>query len=369
MTPSIDFEVPIIAGQAKGQRQQPEAAEAQSSIMPEDMQENRAWVSKHIDFFGEMIPIHLPRELGLEELESWTPFQNWKTTLRQNLELQSSPAHSFFAHPYSLREIEIQSVDRFGPRIGFVKLKAAILRDELPGDDKGADCTSSRQQPSLALPGISFLRGASVAILMILRPRDSRRERYVVLTEQPRIPAGSLAFLEIPAGMLDDGEGGSFFVGPAAAEVEEETGFRIPRGELVDMTALALAGSEHPEAQGLDRAMYPSPGGCDESIALLLWEKELDRQEIEDLRGKLAGQRRQSEMITLRVKPYEDLWKEGARDAKTLAAWALYEGLNRSDILEKHLRERAQKEWFHRIEAEQQNEVRMEGGAANAISV
>lgn len=38
-------------------------------------------------------------------------------------------------------------------------------------------------------------------------------------------------------------------------------------------------------------------------------------------------------MITLRVVGYEDLWREGARDAKTLAAWALYEGLNREGAI------------------------------------
>jgi hypothetical protein len=41
-------------------------------------------------------------------------------------------------------------------------------------------------------------------------------------------------------------------------------------------------------------------------------------------------------MITLHVKEYEALWRDGARDAKTLAAWALYEGLNRSGELQKY---------------------------------
>jgi ADP-sugar diphosphatase len=69
----------------------------------------------------------------------------------------------------------------------------------------------------------------------------------------------------------------------------------------------------------------------------------LDRQEIEDLRGKLTGQRRQGEMITLRLCEYEDLWREGARDAKTLAAWALYEGLNRAGVIQEELMHRRKK--------------------------
>ncbi|CAN8096104.1 unnamed protein product [Discula destructiva] len=299
----------------------------------------RSWLLRTIDFFGTPIPINMPEGITLEELngspthKGWTPFLTWKNTLHQNLELQKNADHAFHEHPYSLRKIEVQSFDRFGPRIGFAKINATILRDELPGDHGDSPIPRPKCAPSL--PGIALLRGDSVAVLMILRPRDSREERYVVITEQPRIPAGSLSFLEIPAGMIENDE----FRPAARKEIEEETGFKIPANELINMTELALQNSEHAETN-LRQAMYPSPGGCDESIAIFLWEKELDRQEIEDLRGKLTGLRKQSEMITLRVKPYEDLWKEGARDAKTLAAWALYEGLNRSDILENYLQER-----------------------------
>lgn len=251
--------------------------------------------------------------------------------LRQNLSLQDNPDHSFRKHKYSVRGIEVQSVTRFGPKkIGFVKLNATIERDALSEGYHGPEVRSSLQ-----LPGTAFLRGGSVDILMILRPIGSYQERYVVLTEQPRIPAGSLTFLEIPAGMIEN----DTFKFAAAKEVEEETGFKIPIDELVDMTDPALQNSEHSK-QNLNNAMYPSPGGCDESIALFVWEKELDRMEIEELRGRLTGVRKQDEMITLRVRPYEDLWKEGARDAKTLAAWALYEGLTRSGILEKYWKEK-----------------------------
>ena len=42
-------------------------------------------------------------------------------------------------------------------------------------------------------------------------------------------------------------------------------------------------------------------------------------------------------MIKLHVINYEDVWREGARDAKTLAAWALYEGLNREGAIKREL--------------------------------
>lgn len=51
-------------------------------------------------------------------------------------------------------------------------------------------------------------------------------------------------------------------------------------------------------------------------------------------------ERSQGEMITLRLCEYEDLWREGARDAKILAAWALYEGLNRGGLLQKEIQKR-----------------------------
>lgn len=284
------------------------------------------WKEDEIDFFEKKIPVYLPNSITRKELEEMKAFANWKKTLHANLALQDDKDHAFHEHPYSLRSIEVKSVTKFDKgKIGFIKIDAAVERDPFPGDDE-------RDIPK-ALPGTAFLRGGSVAMLMILRPKDSRDERYVILTEQPRLPAGSLQFLEIPAGMLDEED--KHFSGAAAKEIEEETGFKIPTSELINMTKLALGGSGHPEVS-LQSAMYPSPGGCDEYIALFLWEKELDRQEIEDLRGRLTGERTQSEMITLHVKEYEALWRDGARDAKTLAAWALYEGLNRSGELQKY---------------------------------
>ena len=59
---------------------------------------------------------------------------------------------------------------------------------------------------------------------MILQPDDvpssNEDEKRAILTIQPRIPAGSLAFPEIPAGMIDDS---GTFAGAAAKEIEEDT--------------------------------------------------------------------------------------------------------------------------------------------------
>ncbi len=241
---------------------------------------------------------------------SFKPFTDWAESLKISLALQENEGHPFHDAPYTLRSVDIQSVDWFGPtKLGFVKLNAEVRNDN-----------------SQSLPGVAFLRGGSVAMLMILRPSDSNSERWVVMTEQPRIPASSLTFWEIPAGMIDDKTGD--FAGAAAQEIEEETGLVVPQRELIDLTKLAL--EETLVDEDLQPAMYPSPGGCDEYIAIFLWEKVLDRQEIEDLKGKLTGLRTQGEKIKVRILDYEKLWKVGARDAKTLAAWSLYEALKRS---------------------------------------
>lgn len=145
------------------------------------------------------------------------------------------------------------------------------------------------------------------------------------MTIQPRIPAGSLAFPEIPAGMLDDS--GSF-AGGAAKEIQEETGLSVPQNELIDMTSLALQSVKEPEdGEALQKAVYPSAGGSDEFFPLFLCQKQMPRRDIEGLQGRLTGLRQDGEKITLKVVPLKDLWKEGLRDGKTLAAWALYKGL------------------------------------------
>jgi len=258
-------------------------------------------------------------------LLAYKPFVEWVEQLKRSLDLQtkedgsSGEKHPFYKDPYELKSIHIQAVDFFGPtRIGFLKYGAVIQSKKL--NDKG--------QP-MELPGKIFMRGGSVGMLMILRPKDASEERWVIMTEQARIPAGSLSFLEIPAGMIDENTHNVKLA--AATEIEEETGLKINQDDLVNMTELALKDSDSPEQ--LKEAMYPSPGGSDEYIALFLWEQEMERLEIESLREKLTGDKKQGEMITLRLIPYNNLWKVAARDAKTMVSWALYESLKRAGIL------------------------------------
>lgn len=282
-----------------------------------------------------------------EEIGNFKAFQEWKKTMQDNLRRQKTDdKHPHHARPCSLKSIHISSITRFPPgasglsSIGFVKMDAWIQRDpaeeQKPKSMAGAEEAKDPNAPPTfpinydnTLYESVFSRGGSIAVLMILRPSDKRSERWVILTEQSRVPACSLRFVEISAGMMDAENN---FKGVAAREIEEETGLKIPESELINMIELALDGSNDPE--NLVKAMYPSPGGCDEHISLFLWEKVMDGVHIEALKGKITGLRMAGEAITLRLEKYDNLWKVGARDAKTLGAWALYEGLSNSDILD-----------------------------------
>ncbi|CZR52917.1 related to nucleoside diphosphate-sugar hydrolase of the MutT (NUDIX) family [Phialocephala subalpina] len=248
-------------------------------------------------------------------LLKFTAFDNWAETLKKDLELQNDNKHPFHEHPFSLRAIQIQTVNWWGKGdepLGFLMMKTIIKNDK-----------------DHELPGIVFLRGGSVAVLMILNSEERKEEKFVVMTMQPRVPAGNLSFWEIPAGMLDD-EAKKVIL-KARKEIEEETGLTIPYDEFKDMTKMALESATTNDNS--QPAMYPSPGGSDEYIHLLVWEKEMDEKNIMDLREKLTGLRAQGELITLKLVRYEDLWREGARDSKTVASWALYEGLKREGKL------------------------------------
>jgi ADP-sugar diphosphatase len=205
------------------------------------------------------------------------------------------------------------------------------------------------------LPGSIFLRGPSVAMLVLLVPDDVEagsaqegEERRVILTVQPRVPAGSLGFVELPAGMVDNGT----FAGAAAREIEEELGLVIEESDLTNLSDLAgeaiQKGSHLQQQEGsgnssgsgsvdadedLPDAVYPSAGGCDEFIPVFVHERRVPRSSLDEWTGKLTGLRDDGEKITLKLAKMKDLWKEGRRDAKCLAAVALWEGLKREGKL------------------------------------
>ncbi|KAF2686434.1 NUDIX family hydrolase [Lentithecium fluviatile CBS 122367] len=271
--------------------------------------------------------VYLPEngKTSKDDVLNFPAFKDWLKRLLYNLQRQEDEAHEFHSNKYRLTEIDVQAADWFTKtRLGFLKIQAKV--------ENGA---------GESLPGAVFLRGGSVGILLILEaydPKDPQRrfEQQTIVTIQPRIASGSLALAEIPAGMLD---GKGDFAGKAADELKEEVGIEIKEDDLFDMSKLATeqiptypwakGKTPGPLSESIENSMYPSAGGCDEFLPLMLCQKRLTVEHMEKLDGKKTGLRKEGERIRLRLVPLKDLWKEGGRDAKALAALALYESLKR----------------------------------------
>jgi hypothetical protein len=192
---------------------------------------------------------------------------------------------------FTIRSIHIQSVDMFGPtKIGFIKFKADVV-----------DSTGK------FVAGIVFMRGGSVAILTVLHCEG---KDYAVMTVQPRFCTGSFEFMEVPAGMLD---GSGNFAGVAAIEMKQELGFEIKDGDLKSLSELS----------GNPDGMYLTPGGSEETMRFFLCEKDVTQAEMDAMEGRLGGELSEGEQITLKIIPFEDLWK--VADAKTVVAYTLYQ--------------------------------------------
>lgn len=174
----------------------------------------------------------------------------------------------------------------------------------------------------MRLPGICFLRGNAVTILVTLfcdndddDDDDDSQQQYALLVEQPRVPIGQVACLELPAGMMDDQS--QSVRGIAVQEIREECGITLDATSLVDLSHLAL--QENAVGQGnLPVAAVPhSPGGCDEFCRYLYAEKRVTPVELQAMQGRLQGLRDHGEHITLRVVPLDQVWSISG-DAKAI---------------------------------------------------
>ena len=233
-----------------------------------------------IVFRGKNVPVTVSSAPDASAALDTPLVRDWLSSLDDSLDLQ---------------DIEIQSLDRFGGgRVGFVKLKAHVVRN------------------GSAIPGVVVLRGSAVAMLPVLTD-SATGDVYTVLTVQPRVPTGRLLH-EIPAGMSD---GAGNLRGVAIKELEEECGVSVRPEELVDLTELAYEGRE--------KGIYTSGGLLDEYIRLFAWTRTMSHDEIVALEGKLTGEDAH-EQIVLKLVKLDDMWKV-APDAKSLSALFLYKQL------------------------------------------
>jgi len=212
--------------------------------------------------------------INLNLAMNFIPFRNWVA----NLDPQ-----------FIISKIIIQSVDMFGPRIGFLKFQVFGTFNGKP------------------IPGIVFSRGHSIAVLPVLT-NIITKQKYVICCQQPRMAAGKIK-CEIPAGMMD-GDGN--FIGVAAKEMKEETGLDITTKELHDLS---------------NSLMYPSIGGCDEGIRFMFYKKEVTSDFLDHLNGKITGNFEEGEVIKLKLIKYEDMHIE-CDDMKAMTAMLLAERLN-----------------------------------------
>ena len=235
------------------------------------------------------IPVEAVSGLDLKRAIESPLLLNWAASVKPDIKVE---------------KVFVSSVDYFGPRVGFLKIEAVAYYH------------------GVRIPGICFLRGGAVSILVLL---ECEGKTYVILTRQPRVPVGSDGLLELPAGMLD---GSGAFAGVAAKELAEETGIKLKAEDLIDLTALTN------KVEGAEPflGMLPSAGGCDEFLRLLFHKRSVTRAELDAMRGKATGLIEEGEVIVLDIVLYEDAWKI-CRDAKLLSSMFLYERLSSTGVI------------------------------------
>lgn len=218
---------------------------------------------------------------GLTEAQllSFKPFTAWVDGMNPELYVES---------------VTVTDVHWFDSRIGFMTIKSV---------------TRLMGEHGPPLPGIVFLRGGSVAMLVVLRCEG---RKYVLLVKQPRVAVGRSALVELPAGMLD-GDGN--FAGVAAKEMREEAHIDFKHSEMVCMSE--------------SNKQYPSPGGCDEFIEYFYASAAVTPAFLRSLDGRATGCEAENERIRLSYVPYEDLWC-ATGDAKAAVACHLFENLVRN---------------------------------------
>ena len=120
---------------------------------------------------------------------------------------------------------------------------------------------------------VSRARGIRAAVIIAIDPED-----HVILVEQYRVPLGR-ACIELPAGLIGDETAGEDPIEAAARELEEETGYRAGRIEVLG-------------------EFHSSPGMVSESFTLL---------RAHDLVLVGPGGGTESEQITVHRVPRNDL--------------------------------------------------------------
>lgn len=209
--------------------------------------------------------------------------------------------NNFNRDEIDFQEFNITDVDFFGPvqpnKLGFVK-GYGVAKDKATGED---------------IPAIVFIRGNSVAVLIVVRVKETGK-KHVLMCKQLRFPCGR-SLIEACAGMMDAETRN--IVGVVFNEVKQETGFVINEAEVISLGS-----------------MRPSGGGCDEMIHLYAWETEISSSEYEEKLTNVYGEG-VHEKIKLIFYDFEtfDETLNLVGDAKAECCWRRYLLSNKRKLL------------------------------------
>lgn len=161
-----------------------------------------------------------------------------------------------------------------------------------------------------AVPACVFLRGDSVAVLVVLVDKMTK-EKYILNVTQPRIAVGEDNHEECVAGMLDTSNN---FIGVAAKEILEETGLNITDYGLEELCSKPIPMSQ---------------GACDEKIKYYTVEIPMNKKDILALEMKCTGNAEEGECIKLKVRHFDNFKKAiktgEIHDGKSIIASYFYE--------------------------------------------
>ena len=170
-------------------------------------------------------------------------------------------------------------------------------------------------------------------VMIVLRPRDNTNERYVLVIESPQARARNEPYLEFPKGAFDTS--GSF-TGPMMDNIRREIGFKLSEYHLINLTALVQEMRPLVCEPGTPTETAVRLFNANPNTTLLLWERFLDRKEVENYRDRRAP----NEACNIRMLDYEDLYEGGTRKAELRYGWAMYELLHSYGILQQRLYEK-----------------------------
>jgi len=205
-----------------------------------------------------------------DSLQKSNKFKKWISNLESN----------FF-----VETVYIDNIYMFGPeKVGFIC--ANVSCKDIHGN---------------VLPGISFIRGDSVSIFVVIESIETN-EKYVLLVDQARVPAGK-NILESPAGMIDEGI-------PSVKAIEE---LQEEVGEDIDFSQSRLIELE---------SGYTSPGGSDEFVTIYAYEIKMSEKDIDNLHGRITGNKDEKEYLTLKIIPFDEVFSISESIMTKLAAYS-----------------------------------------------